>query len=184
MPDAQAGVDAVNVALMAPAGTVTLAGTVAIEGLPLESVTAAPPAGAAASSVTVPVDALPPVMVVGLRLKAERVVGGATVSAADLVTPPYVPEIVSEVGAETELVDTVNVAVVAPATTITLAGTVAIAALLVESVTSAPPAVAAALRDTVPLEVFPPVTFGGSRLNEASAMGWPRVSAADIQTPP
>ena len=55
-----------NVALVAPAGTVTLPGTVATPGLALPSVTAAPPEGAAALSVTVPCVAVPPVTVAGL----------------------------------------------------------------------------------------------------------------------
>src|SRR5256885_10441473 len=50
----------VNVALLAPAATVTLAGTVAVDVLLLR-VTAAPPVGAGPLSVTVPVeDCTPP----------------------------------------------------------------------------------------------------------------------------
>src|SRR4051794_22215991 len=51
----------VKVALVAPAGTVTLAGTFAAAVLLLASVTTIPPAGAAAVRVTVPVEELPPV---------------------------------------------------------------------------------------------------------------------------
>jgi hypothetical protein len=62
-----------KVALVAPADTVTLAGTVATAMLLLESVTAAPPEGAAALRVTVPVEALPPTTLVGLSDTAESV---------------------------------------------------------------------------------------------------------------
>ena len=82
----------VNVALVAPATTATLEGTRAAPLL-LESATVAPPAGAAPLSVTVPVeDCVPPITLVGLSVSDERVAGGggagATVSEADLVTPP------------------------------------------------------------------------------------------------
>jgi len=79
----------VNVALLAPAATVTLAGTVAVDVL-LVRVTAAPPAGAGPLSVTVPVeDCAPPVTVVGFSVSVESVgeACGATVSDAVLVTP-------------------------------------------------------------------------------------------------
>ena len=83
----------VNVALVAPAGTVTLEGVLATFVLVLESVTAAPPEGAAPLSVTVPVEVcVPPTRLVGFSVNKEsvRVGGGAgvTVSEADLVTPP------------------------------------------------------------------------------------------------
>jgi len=76
-------VDTVKFAIMAPAGTITLAGTAATAGLLLESATAAPPEGAAALRVTVPVEGLPPTTLVGFRLNEERVVGGVTVRTAE-----------------------------------------------------------------------------------------------------
>src|SRR5437762_1903822 len=53
-----------NVPLVAPAGTTTLEGTLAAPLLP-ESATCAPPTGAAALNVTVPVEEFPPVTLVG-----------------------------------------------------------------------------------------------------------------------
>ena len=81
----------VNVALVAPAATVTMEGTVATDVSLLESATCAPPDGAGPLSVTVPVEEFPPVTLVGLNASEVRVgVGGAagfTVSEAALVTP-------------------------------------------------------------------------------------------------
>jgi hypothetical protein len=82
----------VKVALLAPAGTVTLDGTLAAPLL-LESATIAPPAGAGPLSVTVPVeDCRPPITLEGLRDSEARVGGGGgagvTVSEVDLVVPP------------------------------------------------------------------------------------------------
>ena len=79
-----------NVALVAPAGTVTLEGTLAAP-LFLASAICAPPAGAGPLSVTVPVeDSTPPITLVGLSVSEERVGsgGGTTLSVADLLTPP------------------------------------------------------------------------------------------------
>ena len=91
------GVDAVtalvltvNVALLAPETTVTLAGTVAVDVLLLERETAAPPVGAGPLSVTVPVEVCaPPVTLVGFSVSEERVgrASGSTVSEAVLLTP-------------------------------------------------------------------------------------------------
>ena len=67
---------------------------------------------------------------------------------------------VTETEELTTLVVTVNVAVVAPAATVTLAG-VAEEALLSDNVTTAPPAGAAVLSVTVPVEELPPVTLAG-----------------------
>jgi len=56
-----------NVAEVAFAATVTVAGTVAAAVLLLDRFTTMPPAGAAAESVTVPVElAMPPITLVGL----------------------------------------------------------------------------------------------------------------------
>jgi hypothetical protein len=74
-----------NVAVLLPAGTDTLATTCAALLLLLASVTTAPPAGAGPLSVTVAVDELPPVRLVGFKLSAEGV-GALTVSAAVFMT--------------------------------------------------------------------------------------------------
>ena len=79
-----------NVAVVAPAGTVTLGGTLAAPLL-LESATCAPPVGAGPVNVTVPVEEFPPVTLVGFSESEERVGGGGgagvTVSEAVVVTP-------------------------------------------------------------------------------------------------
>ena len=59
-----------NVALVAPAGTGTLVSTLATALLLLES--GAPPAGAGPFNVTVPVEELPPVTLVGLSGESRR----------------------------------------------------------------------------------------------------------------
>ena len=156
-----------NVALLAPCATVALPGTVAAAVLLLVSVTAKPPAGAAEVSVTVPCDAFPPVTLVGLIDSDERdaggggAVGGVTVSDAVRVAPPYDPVSVTPLDAATEAVVIANVALVLPAATVTLAGTVATAVLLLASVTTAPPVGAAALSVAVPCDEFPPTTVEG-----------------------
>src|SRR5256885_14082654 len=61
-----------NLALAAPAGTVTLAGTVAAVVLSLRSETVKPPEGAAPVSVTVPVEGSPPTTSVGLTVTFDR----------------------------------------------------------------------------------------------------------------
>src|SRR5215470_9983409 len=73
---------------------------------------------------------------------------------------------VTEVDAATALVVTVKVALVAPSSTVTLAGTVATLVLLLERLTTAPPGGAGALSVTVPCEEFPPTTLVGFSVSE------------------
>ena len=151
----------VNVALVAPAATVTLAGTVAADAL-LERETTAPPLGAAPLSVTVPVDDVPPLTVAGLTATEDSTaaVAGFTVSRVVLVVPPYEAVMVTGVAAVTALVVIVNVALLVPAATVTLAGTVA-ADTLLERSTTTPPLGAAPLSVTVPVDDAPPLTVVG-----------------------
>ena len=72
-----ADVATANVAVVAPAATVTLAGTVAADVLLLDSVTTAPPDGALAESLTIPVEPVPPTTLEGLSVREiEGVVAG------------------------------------------------------------------------------------------------------------
>jgi len=77
----------VNVAVVLPAATVTDAGTDA-EELESESVTTAPPVGAAAVSLTVPVALVPPFTLVGTIVTDVR---PTIVSVSEIVFPWNVP---------------------------------------------------------------------------------------------
>lgn len=157
----------VKVAVVAPAWTVTLDGTVATFVLLHESWTVTPAEGAALLRVTVPVDWLPPTTVDGFKLKADNAGPGVIVSAAVFVTPLETADIVATVDEETGFVLTLKLAVVAPCGTVTEGGTVA-DALLLERVTTRL-AVAAPVSVTVPVEEFPPTTLVGFTDKEDSA---------------
>ena len=174
------------VALVAPAATVTLPGTVAAPLL-LVSVTPIPPAGAADVNVTVACADVPPGTLAGLTETADNEAGGGggvTLSVAVFVAPPFTPVIVTGVDAPTAVVVTLNVALVAPAATVTLAGAVTTAVLLLDSVTTAPPVGAALVNVAVPCDALPPTTLAGlspiadSAAAAGAAFGWKR-SATD-----
>ena len=76
-----------KVALVLPLDTVTLPTTLATEVLLLDNDTTIPPPGAGPSSVTLPVELLPPATVEGFR-ETDDSEGGLTVRIEDLVTPP------------------------------------------------------------------------------------------------
>ena len=75
-----------NVAELPSGGTVTLAGTVATEGLLLDSATTVPPAGAGPLRVTVPVEELPAFTVEGESVN-DVGTGGLMVTAVVSVMP-------------------------------------------------------------------------------------------------
>src|SRR5262245_61148219 len=89
---------------------------------------------------------------------------------------------------ETGNVVTVKLAKPWPAGTLTTGGTCAADALLVASVTDAPPAGALAFRNTVPGTLLPPVTPPTLSVTDSSAGGafgsTPRLMNADFVTPP
>jgi hypothetical protein len=76
---------AIKVALVAPAGTVKLAGTVAAEALLLDNEITAPPLGAGPLNVTLPVEGFPPLTLVGFSVSEMRVGGGAGVTVRNAV---------------------------------------------------------------------------------------------------
>lgn len=147
----------INVAVVEPAGMVTLGGTLAKAVLLLESATMAPPDGAAALRVTLPVEESLPWTLVGLRVSDDKVepapgvdvavgvadgidvavgVGtpaGRRVSVAVLVTPAPVTEIVTVVVVVTGDVVTRKPPAAANCGTWTLDGTLATAGLLLDS---------------------------------------------------
>jgi hypothetical protein len=125
----------------------------------------------------------------GIPVEASRTVpitmpgGGLIARAAVFVTAEAVAVIVAAVAVPMVVVVTVKVAVVVPATTVTLAGTVA-ARLSDERFTVSPPDCAGAVSVTVPVDGAPPVREAGYSAKEAR----PRapgltVSAAVFVTP-
>lgn len=146
-------VETVKLAVAAPAGTVTLAGTPAAALLE-DNFTTMPPAGALPLRFTVALDEAPPATVVGLSVTREML-GTLIVKFAEAVVPEKVAVTVASVLVATGVVGIEKVAEVAPAGTVTDAGTFAADELL-DSVTTTPPAGAACGSVTVPFEVPPP----------------------------
>lgn len=153
----------------APSGTVMAAGTVATAVLLDFTVTTVPPWPAGAFKVTV-ASAVPPLeMPAGARAIALTAGLAVTLSVADFVVVPVLIEIFGDAKAETAYVVTVNVVLVAPAGTVTVAGTEAAAVLLLVTENANPPCGAGPVRPTAAVDVAPPSTLAGARLNEDSA---------------
>jgi hypothetical protein len=162
-----------KVAEVAPAATVTEAGTESA-ALLSERVTTAPPAGAALLKVTVQVEEAPEVREVGLQ---ERLVGTVLVTRLkEKVTEEPEREAVMMAVLSAVRVAAVaeKAAEVAPAATVTEAGTVS-AALLSERVTTAPPMGAGLLRATVQVLEEPEVREEGEQLRPVRRVGASRV---------
>jgi len=175
-------VDTVKDALVAPAGTVTETGTLAIE-LELASDTANPPVGAAPESVTVPVALAPEATADGLRLNAVALgptATGSSVSVADNVTPPPDTEIVTSVRVVTGNVPMLNPPAAANWGTVTELGIVTRSGREVESekVTSASLGSAAVTRANEPDE--PDVVAGSSVIEVGGGCGVRVVAACTL----
>lgn len=97
----------------------------------------------------------PPPLAPVREIEAE---GIPTVKCADLVTPPYSAEIFTAVELDTAAVETGNEALALPSGTVKLAGTIAAEGLSLDRDITAPPAGAAPLSITVPVELLPPTT--------------------------
>jgi hypothetical protein len=155
---ATADVVMVNVAEVAPAATVTLDGTTALELLEVK-LTTSPPVGAGPLKVNVPVDELPPWSEVGERVNPVRP-GGVMVRVVFTDVEPSVAVMVAVADVATTEVVIVNVPVEAPAAMVTVDGTTALELLEVKF-TTVPPAGAALFKVTVPVEGVPPSTDVG-----------------------
>src|SRR6185369_8086471 len=140
---------------VAPAGTVTEAGTGSAAGLLEESVTALPPGGAACVRVTVHVVEVAAVTLAGVHTSEETLVLLAPTVNVTAAVPPSMAVSVTVCGDVTVAAVTVKVADPEPAGTVTEAGTGSTVVLLDASVTVLPPVGAAWVRVIVQIVVAP-----------------------------
>ena len=171
----------VKLAVVAPDGTVTVAGTVAREVLEEVSVMTSPPVPAALVSVTVAVDGDAPLTLAGLRTRLETA-GAFTVTWPVTVVLPVVAETVTVWLVAGTVVVAVKLTEVAPLGTVTDPGT-ASAELFEERVTTVPPEAAAPVKVTVPDVEVPPATVAGENVT-ASTIAGKMPKAKVLVTPP
>jgi len=161
---------AVKLAVVAPAVTVTEAGTVSA-ALFEESPTEAPPVNAAEDNVTVQVVVAAEATELGEHDRPETAGGGGVTVTVAVALPFNVAVTVTVWLLATLPAVAVKFAVVAPAVTVTEAGTVS-AALFEERPTADPPVDAARDRVTVQVEVEPDATeFGEQDKPETAGAG-------------
>jgi hypothetical protein len=146
----------VKVTVVAPAGTVTVAGTETAL-FPLVKVTTRPDGPAADPRVTLNVMLFPPLRDVGDADRAE-ITAALTDTLAVLVTAPLDAVTWTVVSASTATDVAVKLAESAPSGTVTTAGTV-IAGLLLTKATSTPPAGAMPVSVTLPTVEAPPLSM-------------------------
>ena len=178
---ATAVVVTVKVAVFDPAGTVTVAGTVALELFELRF-TICPPVGAATFRVTVPVEEFPPTTLVGDSETELTFAEAIEIVWASVVEPIVAVSWEFDPAAADELVDTVKVVFTEPAGTTTDAGTVATEVVPDDSVTVVPPVGAAAEMVTVPVEDCPAFTVVGE-IVKAVSVGPFALGICNLQSP-
>ena len=161
-------VPTVNATVLAPAGTVTVAGTIAIE-LVLERVTTAPPSGAEPLRTIFPADVpQPPITVVGVKDSWVNA-GGTTVNVCVTVTCPYVAEIWTGVDAATTFGMMLKARDVVVDGTSTVEGTGAMSGRLLDSRTSASPGPVMSVSVTRADDALPPASVDGVSVSVESA---------------
>ena len=173
----------VNVTDVAPAGTVTLAGTVpTVVGLDARTMTA-PPVGAARVRVTVPVTATPPVTAATFVVMPESAAAGGVMVTVAVPLEPFVDAvIVTEVFEATVPAVIVNVAVRDPAGTVTLTGTVATPVFDELSVTTLQPTGALVESVTVPVVVAVDAMLALATVTDVTF--GPRIGKVDLTLTP
>jgi hypothetical protein len=160
---------AVNVAVVEDAGTATEAGVVS-SGVLLDNVTGRQPVGAGVLNVTVQTLLAPDASEVGVQASEVTVTSGARLMEA-VFELPFSAAVTTAVWAlVTVPAVAVKEAVVAAAATVTLAGTVRLALLLVKA-TGEPPVGACALKVTVQALVPGPVKEAGLHARPLTVTG-------------
>lgn len=159
---------------------------VALNVIVVPAVNGADPLAPTATLIPAGLDVtLSPLRPVAVTVSVALWPGGVRVRIAVRVWAPALAVTVTGVELVTELVLIAKAAVVAPAATATLVGTLA-AVELVESVTTIPPDGAAAVREIVPCADVPPVTVVGLTDTDDSvaAIGGVTVSVVLPLVPP